>query len=81
MSGAKGDKLEQTEELRLAFERVKKALGELTRTHPFHPDLETVMVVDTSIHQTGGFMYQIGQEGHPRMVAFFSRSSICSHTR
>ena len=74
MSGAKGDKLEQTEELRLAFERVKKALGELTRTHPFHPDLETVMVVDTSIHQTGGFMYQIGQEGHPRMVAFFSRS-------
>ena len=74
MSGAKGDKLIQTAELEEAFNRVKKALGELTRTHPFDPELQTVMVVDTSIHQTGGFMYQIGTNGAPRMVAFFSRT-------
>ena len=74
MSGAKGDKLVQTAELEEAFNRVKKALGELTRTHPFDPELQTVMVVDTSIHQTGGFMYQIGTNGAPRMVAFFSRT-------
>ena len=74
MSGAKGDKLVQTEELEEAFNRVKRALGELTRTHPFDPELETVLVVDTSLHQTGGFMYQIGTNGIPRMVAFFSRT-------
>ena len=74
MSGAKGEKLIQTPELKEAFNRVKRALGELTRTHPFDPELQTVLVVDTSIHQTGGFIYQIGTNGAPRMVAFFSRT-------
>ena len=73
MSGAKGDKLVQTAELEEAFNRVKKALGELTRTHPFDPELETILVVDTSLHQTGGFLYQIGPDGIPRIIAFFSR--------
>ena len=74
MSGGKAEKLVQTDELEEAFNRVKKALGELTRTHPFDPDLQTVVVVDTSLHQTGGFMYQIGRDGAPRMIAFFSRA-------
>ena len=74
MSGGKAEKLVQTAELEEAFNRVKKALGELTRTHPFDPDLQTVVVVDTSLHQTGGFMYQIGRDGAPKMIAFFSRT-------
>ena len=74
MSGAKADKLVQTAELEEAFNRVKRALGELTRTHPFDPDLQTVVVVDTSLLQTGGFLYQIGRDGAPKMIAFFSRT-------
>ena len=74
MSGAKSEKLVQTAELEEAFNRVKRALGELTRTHPFDPDLETIVVVDTSLHQTGGFIYQIGKDGIPRLIAFFSRA-------
>ena len=72
---SKGEKKEQinwTPDLIAAFERVKKALDELSRLHPFDPDLDTILVVDTSKLATGGFLYQKGPQG-PRLVQFFSR--------
>ena len=65
--------VEWTEDLKQAFDRSKRALKELMVTHPFEPDLNTVMVVDTSLIATGGFLYQVGPEG-PRLISFFSRS-------
>ena len=60
-------------ELAMAFDRSKRALKELTVTYPFEPNLPTVLVVDTSLIATGGFLYQIGQKG-ARIISFFSRS-------
>ena len=65
--------VEWTEDLKQAFYRSKKALKELLVTHPFDPELNTVMVIDTSLIATGGFLYQVGPEG-PRLISFFSRS-------
>lgn len=73
---AKGDNKEKvvwTEELKREFQRVKLALDELSELHPFESELETVVVVDTSKTATGGFVYQIGQEG-PQLVAFYRRT-------
>ena len=55
------------------FNKVMKALGELSETYPFECDLETVVVVDTSKLATGGLIYQI-KDGKPRIVSFFSRT-------
>ena len=71
--GSLKEKLEWTSELTIEFERVMKALNELTELHPFDPDLTSVIVVDTSKVATGGFLYQHGPNG-PRLVQFFSRT-------
>ena len=74
MAGDAAEKIEKTPELEEAFNRARKALTELSRTHPFNPKLDTVMVVDTSLLHTGGFIYQINAEGNPQLTGFFSRS-------
>ena len=74
MSGESSEKLIITPQLKEDFQRVKLALKELTALHPFFPSRETIMVVDTSLHQTGGFMYQINEAGRPVIVGFFSRT-------
>ena len=74
MSGESAEKIEKTPELEIAFEKAKRALKELSRTHPFNPKLDTVMVVDTSLLHTGGFIYQINASGNPQLTGFFSRS-------
>ena len=73
MSGDAAEKIEKTAELEQAFEKAKRALTELSRTHPFNPKLDTVMVVDTSLVHTGGLLYQIGVSGDPQLTGFFSR--------
>ena len=74
MAGEPKEKVEKTPELEKAFEKAKRALMELSRTHPFNPKLDTVMVVDTSLLHTGGFIYQINSSGDPQLTGFFSRS-------
>ena len=74
MSGDAAEKIDKTAELENAFGKAKKALTELSRTHPFNPKLDTVMVVDTSLVHTGGFIYQINPAGNPQLTGFFSRS-------
>ena len=74
MSGESAEKFNKTPELQAAFEKAKRALAELSKTHPFNPKLDTVMVVDTSLLQTGGFLYQINGSGNPQLTGFFSRS-------
>ena len=74
MSGEPAEKIEKTPELEIAFGKAKKALTELSRTHPFNPKLDTVMVVDTSLVHTGGLLYQIGAAGDPQVTGFFSRA-------
>lgn len=73
ISGNGKDRVVWTNELREAFRRVQKALREIVHVHPFDPELQTVMVVDTSKVATGGFIYQIGKKG-PQLVSFFSRT-------
>ena len=65
--------IDWTPELIADFNKVMKALGELSETYPFECDLETVVVVDTSKLATGGLIYQI-KDGKPRIVSFFSRT-------
>lgn len=74
MSGETAEKIAKTPELELAFEKAKRALTELSRTHPFNQKLDTVMVVDTSLLHTGGFLYQVNAAGNPQLTGFFSRS-------
>ena len=71
--GDGAEKIEYNEILSEAFARVKKALTELTNVHPFNPDLPTIIVVDTSLYQTGGFIYQTeGKEN--KIIGFYSRT-------
>ena len=56
-------------------EKVKRALGEMVATHPFNPKLPTVVVVDTSVNQTGGFNYQMDGKV-PKFIAFYSRNRV-----
>ena len=56
-------------------EKVKRALGEMVATHPFDPELPTIVVVDTSVNQTGGFIYQMDGKV-PKFIAFYSRSRV-----
>ena len=72
-SGEKKDAFLWTEPLILAFKRVQAALKELYDLHPFDPNLQTILIVDTSKIATGGFMYQTGPQG-PQLITFFSRS-------
>ena len=74
MAGEPAEKVVKTPELEKAFDRAMRALKELSRTHPFNPKLDTVMVVDTSLLATGGFIYQIDTSGNPQLTGFFSRS-------
>ena len=73
MTGNGKERIVWTEALTKAFRKVQKALQELARLHPFDPDLQTVMVVDTSKEATGGFIYQTHEKG-PRLISFFSRT-------
>ena len=73
MSGNGKDRIVWTDELRTAFRKVQRALQELAKLYPFDPDLQTVMVVDTSKEATGGFIYQTHENG-PRLISFFSRT-------
>ena len=67
------EKLTWTPELTIEFNKMMKALDELSELHPFDPKLTSVLVVDTSKTATGGFLYQHGPNG-PRLVQFFSRT-------
>ena len=71
--GDGAEKVEPNEAVVEAFARVKRALKELTHLHPFNPDLPTVIVVDTSLHQTGGFIYQTDDKEH-KIIGFYSRT-------
>ena len=71
--GEKNEVVRWNDELKSEFEKVIKALNELTELYPFDPSLQTILVVDTSKIATGGFMYQISSEG-PRLIQFFSRT-------
>ena len=73
MSGNGKDRITWTEPLINAYGRVQKALRELVKLYPFDPELQTVMVVDTSKEATGGFIYQVHESG-PRLISFFSRT-------
>ena len=73
MNGDGKIRIEWTEELKMAFQKSKKALGELAKVHAFNPKLQTVIVVDSSKTATGGFLYQVGSDG-PRLIGFFSRT-------
>ena len=68
------EKVNWDEQLIEAFEKVKEAMKELTKTYPLESDLQTVIAVDTSAIATGGIVYQIDKDGKPRISAFFSRS-------
>ena len=71
--GEKKDAFLWTDELIAAFNKIRAALKELYDLHPFDPNLQTILIVDTSKIATGGFMYQTGPQG-PRLITFFSRS-------
>ena len=73
MNGDGKERIEWTDELRLAFKTAQKALGELSRVYAFNPKYQTVIVVDSSKVATGGFLYQVGPNG-PRLIGFFSRT-------
>ena len=75
MAGNSSELIKIDEEFTKDVEKVKRALNELVATHPFDPELPTVVVVDTSLKQTGGFIYQM--DGRvPKFVAFYSRNRI-----
>ena len=71
--GEKKDAFLWTDELIAAFNKIRAALKELYDLHPFDPDMQTMLIVDTSKIATGGFMYQTGIHG-PKLITFFSRS-------
>ena len=71
--GEKNEVVIWTENLKLEFGKVIQALSELSELHPFNPKLQTVLVVDTSKVATGGFMYQVSENG-PKLIMFFSRT-------
>ena len=73
MSGNPSEKVEVNEEFIAIVEKVKRALNEMVATHPFNPELPTIVVVDTSLRQTGGFIYQMDGK-IPRFIAFYSRN-------
>ena len=73
MSGNPSEKVEVNEEFIAMVEKVKRALNEMVATHPFNPELPTIVVVDTSLRQTGGFIYQMDGK-IPRFIAFYSRN-------
>ena len=71
--GESNEKIKWTPFLENEFQKVQKALKELSKLYPFEPSATTVLVVDTSKTATGGFMYQISA-GEPRLIMFFSRT-------
>ena len=73
VKGQQNELVKWTDDLRNEFHKALKALDELSELHPFEPAAPTVLVVDTSLIATGGFMYQIGPEG-PKLIQFFSRT-------
>ena len=75
MSGNGSDPVVCDAELIHEVERVKRALKEMVATHPFNPELPTVVVVDTSLQQTGGFIYQMDGKV-PKFIAFYSRNRV-----
>ena len=75
MSGNPSDPIEVNQEFIAEVDKVKRALNEMVATHPFDPDLPTVVVVDTSLKQTGGFIYQMDGKT-PKFIAFYSRNRV-----
>ena len=73
MSGNPSEAVEVNEEFVNEVNRVKRALDEMVRIHPFDPNLPTVVVVDTSLKQTGGFIYQMDGK-IPRFTGFYSNN-------
>ena len=75
MVGNPSDKIEVNQEFIDEVEKVKRALNEMVATHPFDPELPTIVVVDTSLKQTGGFIYQMDGK-IPKFIAFYSRNRV-----
>ena len=75
MVGNPSDKIVVNEEFINEVEKVKRALNEMVATYPFDPNLPTVVVVDTSVNQTGGFIYQMDGK-IPKFIAFYSRNRV-----
>ena len=73
IKGQSNELVKWTDELRNEFKRALKALDELSELYPFEPAAQTVLVVDTSLIATGGFMYQVSEDG-PKLIQFFSRT-------
>ena len=75
MAGNSSELIKIDEEFIKEVDLVKRALNEMVATHPFDPHLPTIVVVDTSVKQTGGFIYQM--DGRvPKFIAFYSRNRI-----
>ncbi|CBY32007.1 unnamed protein product [Oikopleura dioica] len=67
------DKIDWTDELKKDFETLKTVVnGQLVNLYPIAPNLETIVVVDSSYIATGGFLLQI-KDGKRRLVKLFSR--------
>ena len=75
MVGAPQEAIVVNEEFIREVDKVKRALNELVATHPFDPYLPTVVVVDTSVKQTGGFIYQMDGK-IPKFIGFYSRNRV-----
>ena len=59
------------------FLKVKEMMQKMTVLHPINPDLETIMVTDTSKYATGSILYQKDKDenGTPkkRIIGLFSK--------
>ena len=75
MAGNPQDTITVNEEFINEVDKVKRALNEMVATHPFDPNLPTIVVVDTSLKQTGGFIYQMDGK-IPKFIAFYSRNRV-----
>ena len=75
MIGNPQDAIVVNEEFKNEVDKVKRALNEMVATHPFDPELPTIVVVDTSLKQTGGFIYQMDGK-IPKFIAFYSRNRV-----
>ena len=72
-SGEGNEKVIWSKDLILEFEKVQLALNDLCELYPYNPELESIIVVDSSKTATGGFLYQKHPNG-PRLISFFSRT-------
>ena len=71
-TGDIAEKINWTVELVDSFNKSKKALSELAKIYPFDPNLDTIVIMDTSILATGAILYQKGVRNR-RIIGFFSK--------